>query len=103
MNCTRLKRAAEHVGERAHGQRLGEARHAFEQHVAAGEQRDEDALEHGVLADDDALALPERRLQCAAALGRDVDLGLGGRHERWGPGVDVVHAAEATAAPVTCP
>src|ERR1700709_402969 len=32
---------AEHVGERLDGQRLGESRHALEQHVAAGEQRDE--------------------------------------------------------------
>src|SRR4051812_236628 len=50
------ERAAEHRRERANGQRLGEAGDALEQHVAAGEQRDEQALEHRVLADDDALA-----------------------------------------------
>jgi hypothetical protein len=33
-------------------QRLGEARHAFEQHVAVGEQRHQQALDGGILADD---------------------------------------------------
>ena len=41
MNWTRAEGAAEHLGERLDGQRLGEAGHALEQHVAAGEQRDE--------------------------------------------------------------
>ena len=70
------ERAAQHGGERAHGQRLGQARHALEQHVAAGQQRDEQALEHRVLADDDALALVQRRLERAARLGGGIDLGM---------------------------
>ena len=73
MNWTRRKRAAEHLGERLDGQRLGEAGHALEQHVAAGEQRDEQALEHRVLADDDALDLVQRVLERVARL---VEAGL---------------------------
>ena len=68
--------AAEHVGERPHGQRLGEPGHALEQHVTAGQQRDEHALEHRVLADDDALALPQGRLQGAARLVGDAAVGV---------------------------
>ena len=63
MNCTRLEAAAEHLRERPDRQRLGEAGNALEQHVAAGEQRDEHPLEHRVLADDDALHLVERLLE----------------------------------------
>ena len=63
VNWMRRKRAAEHLGERLDGQRLGQAGHALEQHVAAGEQRDEQALEHRVLADDDALDLVQRLLE----------------------------------------
>ena len=69
--------AAEDVGERPHGQRLGEPGHAFEQHVTAGQQRDEHALEHRVLADDDALALPQGRLEGAARLVGDAAVGVG--------------------------
>ena len=50
---------ADRVAERAHRQRLGEAGHALEQHVAAGEQTDEDALDHVRLADDDLADLGE--------------------------------------------
>ena len=62
------ERAAHDVGERAHGQRLGQAGDALEQHVAAGEQRDEQPLEHRVLADDDALDLVEDLLEDLARL-----------------------------------
>ena len=58
-----LERAAEHVGDGLDGQRLGQARDALEQHVAAGQQRHEHALEHRLLADDDALDLEERGLE----------------------------------------
>ena len=58
--------AAEHLRERLDGQRLGEAGHALEQHVAAGEQRDEQALEHRVLPDDHALDLVQRLLEHVA-------------------------------------
>ena len=86
MNWMRLKRAAEHVGERAHGQRLGQAGHALEQHVAAGEQRDEQPLEHRVLADDDALDLVEDLLERLARLGRlgSSSGGGGGTGRRFG-------------------
>ena len=40
------------VPRRLDEQRLGEAGHALEEHVAVGEQRDEQALDDGVLADD---------------------------------------------------
>ena len=50
------------LAERAHEQRLAEAGHAFEQAVAAGEQADEELLDHLVLADDD---LGDRRAQRA--------------------------------------
>ena len=40
------ERAAEDVGDRLDGERLVQAGNALEQHVAAGRQRDEQALEH---------------------------------------------------------
>src|SRR4051794_14799723 len=55
-----FERAAERVGERLHGQRLGEARDAFEQHVPTGQERDEQALEHRLLAHDHPLDLEHR-------------------------------------------
>ena len=57
---------AEHVGERLDGQRLRQPGDALEQHVAAGEQRDEQALEHRVLADDHALELVQGVLEPGA-------------------------------------
>ncbi len=63
--------AAEHGGERLDGERLGQPGHALEQHVAAGEQRDEQALEHRVLADDHALELVERLLEARARVLED--------------------------------
>jgi hypothetical protein len=60
--------AAQHLRERAHGQRLGQAGHALQEHVAAGQEADEQALEHRVLADDDALDLVERLLERGARL-----------------------------------
>ena len=38
--------------ERAHQQRLADARHAFEQHVRARQQRNQHAFDHLALADD---------------------------------------------------
>ena len=60
--------AAEHLGEGLDGQRLGEARDALEQHVAAGEKATSNALEHRVLADDHALDLVQRVLQRGTGL-----------------------------------
>ena len=43
----------QHAGERAQQGGLAEAGNAFEQHVAAGEQTDQDAVDDVLLADDD--------------------------------------------------
>jgi hypothetical protein len=40
------------LGEGPDGESLGEARHAFEQHMATGQQADEQAFDHELLADD---------------------------------------------------
>ena len=47
------KLAAEHARERPHEQRLGHARHAFDERVLAGEDGDERAIHDFALADDD--------------------------------------------------
>ena len=39
-------------GERAHGERFGQAGNAFQQHVAVGEQADQQAVHQLFLADD---------------------------------------------------
>ena len=52
VNCTRLVLDVERGGEAADEQRLGDARHALEQDVAAAEQGDEQPGDRGVLADD---------------------------------------------------
>ena len=56
------------------------AGNALEQHVAAREQGDEQPLEHRVLADDDALALVQRRLERVADVARGIGLVRGGGH-----------------------
>ena len=62
--------AAEHAAERADEERLAQAGHAFDQHVAAGKQRHERAEHQLVLADVDL-----------ADLGRDpIEQRLGRRH-----------------------
>ena len=66
------ERGVEGLGEGADRERLGEAGDALEQQVAAGEQGDEHALEHRVLADDHAPDLEQD--------------GLGGRARVVGPG-----------------
>ena len=53
--------------------------HALEQHVAAGEQRDEHPLDHPVLADDDPLDLEQRPLEpCASTDGGTGEPGRAG-------------------------
>ena len=47
-----LEGRVDRLGERADGQRLGEAGHALEEDVAAGQQADQQALDHRVLPDD---------------------------------------------------
>ncbi len=78
------------------GQRLGEAGHAFEQHVAAGQQADQQPLDHVLLADDDAADFGENGVdEGALALHELVDgsdvavhalLGRGPRAEAKSPG-----------------
>ena len=70
--------AAEHGRQRLDGERLGEPGDALQQHVAAGEQADQQPLEHRVLSDDHALdlvqRLPQRGARLAAQLLRIVDV-----------------------------
>ena len=65
-----LEAAAQDVGEGLDGQRLGQAGDALEQDVAAGQEADEDALEHLVLADDDPSDLEQDGLGHGARVGR---------------------------------
>ena len=46
VNWMRWKLRVDRVGERLDGERLGQAGHAFEQHVAVGEQADQQPLDH---------------------------------------------------------
>ena len=78
MNCTRLNVPPTTSASVLHRQRLGQAGHALQQHVAAGEQADQQPLEHRVLADDDALDLVQRLAQRAARVVVDVVGDLGG-------------------------
>ena len=43
----------QHARQRAQQSGLAQARNAFEQHVSAGQQADQDAVDHVLLADDD--------------------------------------------------
>jgi hypothetical protein len=52
-----LELAAHGVGQRLHGERLGQARHAFDQQVALRQHGDHHAFQEPVLPDDDALDL----------------------------------------------
>ena len=52
------ERRANDLGQRAHGERLGQSRHALQQDVAAGEQADEEPLDHGILPHDAPRRLP---------------------------------------------
>ncbi len=65
-----LEGPAEHVGDGLDRERLGQAGDAFEQHVAAGEQRDEQPLEHPLLPHDHALDLEQRGLERGVCLSR---------------------------------
>ncbi len=75
-----LKRGADRLRERAHGERLREAGHPFEQHVPASQQADEQPLDHVILPDDaspDLLhhTLDERSVGCRRRVhARDVAL-----------------------------
>ena len=70
VNCTRLKSQIERRGHGLDQQRLGHARHALEQHVAAHEQRGDQAGQRALLTDHD-LARPRRARRGSALVGRD--------------------------------
>ncbi len=44
--------ACEHVGQGAHRERFREPGHALEKHVTAGEEADQETLDHEILPDD---------------------------------------------------
>ena len=54
VNWMRLKFERQAIGQRADHQRLGQPGHAFEHAMAAGEDGDQQLLDHFVLADDHA-------------------------------------------------
>ncbi len=55
-------------GEGLDRQRLGQARHAFKQHVAVGQNGDQNALGHGALADDALAHLGQQQFNEPAVL-----------------------------------
>ena len=57
-----LELAADRLGQGPDGHRLGQARHALDEDVAARQQRHDEALEQVVLADDDLLDLVQQPL-----------------------------------------
>ena len=68
MNCTRWKDPPRTAAVGLDRQRLREARHAFDQHVPAGEQADEHPFQHLFLARDHAPDLEQRLFQLASDL-----------------------------------
>ena len=78
-----LEADVENPGQRADHQRLGQAGHAFQQAMAAGEDGGEDLLDDVVLADDDLLQFLLHQLPMLAELLQDVSetAGLGGQRE----------------------
>ena len=70
MNCSREKLAVTVLRERLDGEGLGDARHALEQAVPAGEQADHHPLDEAFLADDDALDLEHHPLERAGVAAR---------------------------------
>ena len=72
VNWMRLKASDRHLASVRDHQRLGQAGHAFEDAVAAAEQRDQQLLDDLVLADDDAASCclmslkPSRSLRTAS-------------------------------------
>ena len=57
MNWIAVELEMDRLRQRLDQQRLGEPRHAAQQHVAAGEERGEDFLDDRLLADDRAAQL----------------------------------------------
>ena len=59
------ERQIECLRNRAHEERLGEARHAHEQRVASAQERRDDVVDHRMLAHDPAADLRDELLVCA--------------------------------------
>ena len=79
------ERQVQRAAERADHQRLGQPRHAFQQAMAAAEERDQQLLDHLVLADDDLAQLLEDSFAGVAQLadgGRIVECSKHGRSSR---------------------
>ena len=73
----RWSRSSEHVGEGLNCQGLRKAGDALDEQVPAGEQPDEHALEHHLLADDYSLHLEEGGLEETVPHVADRDRRLG--------------------------
>ena len=65
-----VERPAEHVGGRLHRERLGKARHAFDQQVPTGQEADQHAFEHLILPGDHSPDLEQRLLESFLRLRR---------------------------------
>ena len=77
--------AAHDLGQGFDGGRLGQARHAFEQDVAAREQRHEQAFEQAILSDDQSPQLEEHLFQLTSGGWRRRNVSGVGRDGRaWG-------------------
>ncbi len=68
VNWMRWKLASMAPGQGAHRQRLGQARHALEQHVAAGEQPQQQPLQHRPLPHDDPAGLGQHLFEAPGKL-----------------------------------
>ena len=103
---------ADRIAHRAHGERLGEPRHALEQHVAAREKPDQDALDHVRLSDDDLAdfsekIVDERALFCDELVQRPDVLHRACAPERlwsagYSPGWPTKTIAEPALFPLSC-
>ena len=91
VNCTRLKRERQRLGHGVDHQRLGQAGHADEQGVAAGEDGGQDALDDLLLPDDAPRHLGAEARGGGGQLLELFDVGRGGTgdghfHSRSGSG-----------------
>jgi hypothetical protein len=89
-----LEVEVEGAGQRLDRQRLGQPRHALDQHVAAGEEADQQAVEQVVLPDDHppqlALDLLDRQRLAFHVRRRGGDV-IGGRRRRRRIGLEWLH------------
>ena len=68
----RLKLPLHGARQGGDGQRLGQARHAFDQQMAAGQQRHHHPFQEMILADHDLLHFVEKMLQALMRAARHV-------------------------------